>query len=170
MGLENESVLTRKGRDKSNLPAAAVSNCTALLEGEQLLGSERFVVDLAGRLDQVLQVGAGKEVAEIDEFAVVLVLDVDGAPSALSAADSATVDVQRLVATNNGEGNEALHHVLEGDFGVKLLEWYLDLLVDSGLLVVVLFVLVGVEADVVESELVSDSVLEGLTLLESQGV
>ena len=47
----------------------------ALLEGKQLLGAERLVMDLCGRLDQVLQVGAGEEVAEVDEFAVVLVLD-----------------------------------------------------------------------------------------------
>ena len=47
----------------------------ALLEGKQLLGAERLVVDLCGRLDQVLQVGAGEEVTEVDEFAVVLVLD-----------------------------------------------------------------------------------------------
>jgi len=47
----------------------------ALLEGKQLLGAERLVVDLCGRLDQVLQVGTGEEVAEVDEFAVVLVLD-----------------------------------------------------------------------------------------------
>jgi hypothetical protein len=32
-------------------------------------------MDLCGRLNQVLQVGAGEEVAEVDEFAVVLVLD-----------------------------------------------------------------------------------------------
>lgn len=50
---------------------------TALLERKQLLSTERFVVDLCGRLDQVLQVGAGKEVAEVYEFAVVLVLDYD---------------------------------------------------------------------------------------------
>jgi hypothetical protein len=47
----------------------------ALLEGKQLLGAERLVVDLCRRLDQVLQVGAGEEVTEVDEFAVVLVLD-----------------------------------------------------------------------------------------------
>ena len=47
----------------------------ALLEGKQLLGAERLVVDLCGRLDQVLQVSAGEEVTEVDEFAVVLVLD-----------------------------------------------------------------------------------------------
>lgn len=47
----------------------------ALLEGKQLLGAERLVVDLCGGLDEVLQVGAGEEVTEIDEFAVGLVLD-----------------------------------------------------------------------------------------------
>jgi len=47
----------------------------ALLKGKQLLGAERLVVDLCGRLDQVLQVGAGEEVTKVDEFAVVLVLD-----------------------------------------------------------------------------------------------
>lgn len=47
----------------------------ALLEGEQLLSTEGLVVNLGGGLDQVLQVGARKEVTEIDEFAVVLILD-----------------------------------------------------------------------------------------------
>ena len=60
------------GRDRARAVAA---DCGALLECEQLLGTERLVVDLRRRLDQVLQVGAGQEVAEVDEFAVVLVLD-----------------------------------------------------------------------------------------------
>jgi hypothetical protein len=47
----------------------------ALLESKQLLSAEGLVVDLCGRLDQVLQVGAGEEVAEVDEFAVVLILN-----------------------------------------------------------------------------------------------
>ena len=47
----------------------------ALLECKQLLGTEGLVVDLGRGLDQILQVRAGKEVAEIDELAVVLVLD-----------------------------------------------------------------------------------------------
>jgi hypothetical protein len=51
------------------------TNSRALLEGEQLLGTEGLVVDLRSGLDQVLQVGAGEEVAEVDEFAVALVLD-----------------------------------------------------------------------------------------------
>jgi hypothetical protein len=60
-----------RGRDG----AARVALVGALLEGKQLLGAEGFVVDLCRRLDQVLQVGAGEEVAEVDEFAVGLVLD-----------------------------------------------------------------------------------------------
>ena len=129
------------------------TSSTALLEGEQLLGSEGFVVNLAGGFDQVLQVGLGQEVAEVDELAVVLVFDVDDAPLVLSTADGAAVDVDGLVAANDGKGNEIL-----------------DLLVDGGLLVIVLVVVVGVEADVVEGKLVSDSVLESLTLFQSQGV
>lgn len=47
----------------------------ALLEREQLLGAEALVVDLRRRLDEVLQVGAGEEVAQVGELAVALVLD-----------------------------------------------------------------------------------------------
>jgi hypothetical protein len=39
------------------------------------VGRWRDVVDLRGGLDKVLQMGAGKEVAKVDEFAVGLVLD-----------------------------------------------------------------------------------------------
>lgn len=35
----------------------------ALLQCQQLLGAETLVVDLARGLDQILQMGAGKEVA-----------------------------------------------------------------------------------------------------------
>jgi len=41
-------------------------------------------VDLAGGLDEVLEMGAGEEVAEVDEFAMPLILDVDGSPAVLS--------------------------------------------------------------------------------------
>lgn len=46
-------------------------------------------MDLAGRLDQILQVSAGQEVAQVDEFAVLLILDVDGAPAVLASWDGA---------------------------------------------------------------------------------
>jgi hypothetical protein len=34
-----------------------------------------------------LEVGAGEEVSEVDEFAVVLILNVDDTPSVLAATD-----------------------------------------------------------------------------------
>jgi hypothetical protein len=46
-------------------------------------------VDLAGSLDQVLQMSASKEIAEVDEFTVSLVFDVDGSPSVLASRDRA---------------------------------------------------------------------------------
>ena len=47
----------------------------ALLESKQLLGTEGLVVDLGSGLDEILEVGAEEEVTEVDELAVVLVLD-----------------------------------------------------------------------------------------------
>ena len=103
---------------------------TALLERKQLLGAERFVVDLCGRLDQVLQVGAGKEVAEVYEFAVVLVLDydasvhlrerkkmgpllltIDNTPLVLAATDVLAINNNSPLGTDNGKGQELLLHV-----------------------------------------------------------
>lgn len=55
--------------------ARRVARGGALLESKQLLGTEGLVVDLGGCLDQILKVGAGEEVAEIDKLAVVLVLN-----------------------------------------------------------------------------------------------
>ena len=55
--------------------AAAVTNCRAFFECEQLLSTERFVMDLRSRLDEILKMRTGKEVSEFDEFAVFLVLD-----------------------------------------------------------------------------------------------
>lgn len=55
--------------------ARAVAAGRGLLQSQQLLGAEGLVVNLCGGFDEVLQVRAGEEVAEVDEFAVVLVLD-----------------------------------------------------------------------------------------------
>ena len=53
----------------------ALAESGAFLKCEQLFGTERFVVDLRSGLNEVLEVSAGQEVTEVDEFAVVLVLD-----------------------------------------------------------------------------------------------
>ena len=82
--------------------------CAALFEREQLLGAEGFVVDLRCRFDQVLEVGAGEEVAQVDEFAVALVFDVDGAPAVLAAAHDFAVDVDVALRADDGEGDDGL--------------------------------------------------------------
>lgn len=52
--------------------------------------------------------GSEEEVAQIDKFAVVLVLNVNDAPSVLTAAHLLAVDNDRLLRSNNSKGNKAL--------------------------------------------------------------
>lgn len=92
--------------------SAAVTLCAALLQGQELLGTEGLVVDLRGGLNKILQVGAEEEVAQVDKLAVVLVLNVDDAPPVLTAADLLAVDDDVLLRADNGEGNEALWRVV----------------------------------------------------------
>jgi hypothetical protein len=88
--------------------AASTTVSTALLQGQQLLGTEGLVMDLRGGLDKVLEVGSEKEVSQVDKFAMSLVLDVDDSPSVLAAADLLTIDDDRLLGTDNSEGNKIL--------------------------------------------------------------
>ena len=64
-----------------------MASCAALLKCKQLLGTESLIVDLRCGFDQVLEVGSGEEVSQVDELAVVLILDVDNSPSVLAATD-----------------------------------------------------------------------------------
>lgn len=50
----------------------------------------------------------GQEVAQVDEFAVILVLDVDDAPAVLPATDGTAVDCDGLFAADDGEWDELL--------------------------------------------------------------
>jgi hypothetical protein len=47
-------------------------------------------VDLACGFDEVLEMSASEEVTEVDEFAVPLVLYVDGTPAVLTSGNIAT--------------------------------------------------------------------------------
>lgn len=58
-------------------------------------------MDLACGLDEVLEMGAGKEIAEVDEFAVPLVLDVDGTPAVLAGGHVAADWVLALLLTRS---------------------------------------------------------------------
>ena len=84
-------------------------------------------MDLRGRLDEVLQVGAGKEVAEVYEFAVVLILDcmllvdvdvvqvightIDEAPTILATANLLAIHNDVLLGANDSEGDDALRRI-----------------------------------------------------------
>ena len=50
-------------------------------------------MNLTGGLDEILKMGTCEEVSEVDEFAVVLVLNVNNPPSILAATN--------LLASNN---------------------------------------------------------------------
>lgn len=65
-------------------------------------------MDLGGGLDEILKVGAGKEVAEINELAVVLILDVDYTPAVLATTDLLASDNDGLLRTNNSERDDIL--------------------------------------------------------------
>lgn len=65
-------------------------------------------MNLARGLDQILEMSAEEEIAEIDEFAVVLVFNIDDAPAILSTPDLAAIDSHRLLRTNDREWNETL--------------------------------------------------------------
>ena len=51
----------------------------------------------------------GEEVAEVDELAVPLVLDVDHAPAVLAAADGLAVDDDGALGAHDGEGDHVLY-------------------------------------------------------------
>lgn len=84
-----------------------------------------LVVDLACRLDEVLEVSTGEEIAQVDEFAVPLILDVDGAPAVLASGNVASgemlaayqtmgmkncspVNVHGVLGANDSERNDRL--------------------------------------------------------------
>lgn len=89
-----------------------------------MLGTEGLVVDLGGGFDEVLEVGAGEEVTQVNKLAVVLVLDynalvgevwglphrrtVDNAPLGLASTNVLSVDNDCLLRADDGEGNEVL--------------------------------------------------------------
>jgi hypothetical protein len=125
----------------------------ALFQSEKLLGTEGFVVDLAGGLDQVLKVCTGEEVPEVDEFAVILVFHVDDTPAILAASDLLASDDDCLFASDNGEWDDVL-----------------DLGVDGALFVVELVVVVWIHLQIVEGELLLYALLESTAFFEGERV
>ena len=110
-------------------------------------------MDLARGFDEVLEMSADEEIAEIDEFAVVFVFDVDNAPSVLATTDLLAIDDDRFLAANDSKWN----HVFDCSVG-------------SALLIVKLVIVVWVHSDVVEGEFLSDALLESSPLFQSQRI
>ena len=54
-------------------------------------------MNLRRRFNQILKVGASKEVSEVNKFAVVLVLNINDAPSILAATDLLAPNYNRLL-------------------------------------------------------------------------
>jgi hypothetical protein len=69
-------------------------------------------VNLGCGFDQVLKVGTGEEVSQVDEFAVVLILHIDNSPSVLAATDLLASNNDRLLGSDNSEWDDVLHTVL----------------------------------------------------------
>jgi len=110
-------------------------------------------VDLASRFDKILKMGSREEVSKVYEFAVVFVLDIDDAPFVLSPADLLATNNDGLFAANDRKGDDVL------DCGIG-----------GTLLVVELVIVVRVHLEVVEGELLLDSLFEGSAFLECEGV
>ena len=102
-----------RGADGTASSTVAASG-TALLQSQQLLSTESLVVDLASGLNKILEVSAGEEVPQVDEFAMVLVLDVDHTPTVLATANLLAVNNNGFLATHHGEGDDVLEEVRSG--------------------------------------------------------
>ena len=110
-------------------------------------------MDLACCFNKVLEVGSDEEVAEIHELAMIFVLDIDDAPSILSASNLLTIDNNGLFAADYSKWDDVF-----------------DSCVCVTLFVVELIVVVGVHSDVVEGELFPDSLLKCATFFEGERV
>lgn len=80
----------------------------SLLECKEFFTAVALVVKLTGRFDQILQVGTCQKVTQVDEFAVVLILNVDYAPSVLATANLLAVDIHCSFTATNGKRNNRL--------------------------------------------------------------
>lgn len=107
MGVAAELPLRRR----TDGPAATrvAAGGAAFLQSQKLLGTEGLVVNLASGFHQILQVGASEEVAQVDELAVVLILDVDHTPAVLTTANLLAIDNNGLLTADNRERNNVLY-------------------------------------------------------------
>ena len=136
----------------ANRPAP-LPGSTVLLERHKLLGTECLIVDLARSLNQILQVGTSQEVPQRNKFAMVLILDVDHSPAILPTSNRAPAYDDVVLGTDHGEGDQVF-----------------DIGVESALFFILLVIVVGVHAQIMEDEFFLNPLFEGHAFLECQGV
>lgn len=79
-----------------------MATCSAaLFQSKKLLSAEGLVMDLACRFDEVLEMGAGKEISQGNKFAVALIFHIDNSPAVLASTNRLTVDDNGPLASNN---------------------------------------------------------------------
>ena len=126
-------------------------------------------MDLRCRFDQILKMGTGEEVSEVDEFAVVLILNVDDSPSVLASTHLLASNNDRLLRSNNSKGDDVLNTILVESMQCSCTT-YLDLGIQSSLLLIELIVIVREHLQVVESKLLLYALLECASLFKGQGI
>lgn len=65
-------------------------------------------MNLGSGLNEVLQVGTGKEVAQVHKLAVVRVLDIDDTPAVPATPNGPAINDDGLLGTDNSERNNRL--------------------------------------------------------------
>lgn len=125
----------------------------AFLECQQLLRSECLVVNLTGSFDQILQVGAKEEIAQVDEIRMSLVLHVDCSPSVLPCRHLPAVDHTGAFTPDHGERGEFLDGGIGGSF-----------------LLIQVLVIIGVHSEIVELKLLSNPLFESSAFLGCQRI
>lgn len=79
-----------------------------LLKSKELLRTESFVMNLGSRLNQVLEVCPEEEVAQVHEFAVIGILNVDDSPTVLASTNRLAVDDHIALGTYHSKGYHGL--------------------------------------------------------------
>jgi len=110
-------------------------------------------MDLRSSFNQVLQVCSGQEVAEVNEFTVLLVFNINNPPPILSPTNALPVNHNRAFGANYCERDHRP-----------------DLGVDLNLLIICLLGVEGVQADVVVNELGANLLFEREPLFHRQAV
>lgn len=130
-----------------------MSRRTILFQSQQLLRPEGLVMDLTRCLNQVLQMRPRQEVPQAYKLAMVLVLHVDDAPTVLATADLAAVDDDAIFGADDSKRDEVF------EVGVEMTLFF-----------VLLVVIVGVHAEVMEGKFFLDALFEGKALFKGKGV